>query len=111
MVKQYQLPLKILLLNNSFLGMVRQWQELFNEGRYSFVDLSINPDFNKIAEAYGIRSVTIETRMDLDQQLEGLLSSDEAVLINCIVEREANVLPMIPAGTSPEELIGERGVL
>ncbi|NLY47217.1 MAG: biosynthetic-type acetolactate synthase large subunit, partial [Tissierella sp.] len=54
MIKQYNLPIKIIIINNSYLGMVRQWQEMFNDGRYSFVDLSINPDFSKIAEAYGI---------------------------------------------------------
>lgn len=111
MAKQYNLPLKILILNNSFLGMVRQWQEMFNEKRYSFVDLSLNPDFSKIAEAYGIRSATIRTKEEMKENLEELLNLDEPVIINCIVEKEANVLPMIPAGTTVGHMVGKRGVL
>ena len=111
LIKQYNLPIKVIILNNSFLGMVRQWQEIFNEKRYSFVDLSINPDFNKIGEAYGINTVTIDTRKDLDDKLRGLIESDEAVIINFIVEKEANVLPMIPAGTSVSNMVGKRGII
>lgn len=111
LVKQYNLPLKIIIINNSYLGMVRQWQELFNDGRYSFVDLSINPDFMKIGEAYGIKSIRIENRDELKNELRGLIESNEAVLIECVVEKEANVLPMIPAGTSIAETIGEKGVM
>lgn len=111
LIKQYNLPIKVLIINNSYLGMVRQWQEIFNERRYSFVDLSINPDFNKIAEAYGLKSVTIETREQLNQELRDLIESDEAVIINCIVEKEANVFPMIPAGTCVSNIVGIRGVI
>ena len=110
-IKQYKLPIKVIILNNSFLGMVRQWQELFNDRRYSFVDLDINPDFNKIAEAYGIRSATIKTREDLEGNLEILLNDDESVLINCLVEKEANVYPMIPAGTEVSKIMGIRGLV
>ena len=59
MIRQYNLPVKIVLINNSFLGMVRQWQELFKNRRYSFVDLECNPDFLKIAEAYGIKQARL----------------------------------------------------
>lgn len=111
LLKQYNLPVKVLILNNSYLGMVRQWQEIFLEKRYSFVDLSINPDFNKIGEAYGIKTVTIKTREELEEKLKDLISSDEPVIINCIVEKEANVLPMIPAGTSVKEMVGKEGVV
>ncbi|MFA5576571.1 MAG: biosynthetic-type acetolactate synthase large subunit [Tissierellaceae bacterium] len=109
--KQYELPIKILILNNSFLGMVRQWQEMFNEKRYSFVDLSVNPDFNKIAEAYGIRSATIENREEMEEKLGELLKVNEPVVVNFIVEKEANVLPMIPAGRTVHHMLGKRGVL
>ena len=108
MVKEYKLPVKIVILNNSYLGMVRQWQEMFNEKRYSFVDLTHNPDFVKIGEAYGIKSVKLESPEDLSQ-LEELLNSDEAVLIDCIVEKEENVLPMIPSGTSVDQIVGKKG--
>lgn len=107
-VKEYNLPVKIVILNNSYLGMVRQWQEMFNEKRYSFVDLTHNPDFVKIGEAYGIKSVKLSKPEDLSQ-LEDLLNSNEAVLIDCVVEKEENVLPMIPAGTSVDQIVGKKG--
>ncbi len=109
LLTQYNLPVKILILNNSYLGMVRQWQELFFDKRYSAVDLDVNPDFEKIGEAYGIQTVTIKTREELDNELEGLIQSDKPVIINCIVEKEANVFPMIPSGKSAAHMIGLRG--
>ena len=111
MVSQYDLPLKVIIMNNSFLGMVRQWQELFFGRRYSSVGLETSPDFEKIGEAYGINAVTIRTRDELEDQLENLIRSDEPVIINCLVEKEANVLPMIPAGESAESMMGLRGVI
>ncbi len=111
MVKQYQLPLKVLLINNSYLGMVRQWQEMFNDGRYSFVDLSLSPDFSKIAQAYGIAFARLETKADLDDKLGQLIESKDPVIIECIVEKEANVFPMIPAGGSARDMVGKKGVL
>ena len=111
MIKQYKLPVKVLIINNSFLGMVRQWQEIFNDRRYSFVNLDYNPDFIKIGEAYGIKSVQLKTKEDLKNKLKDLINSDEGVLINCIVEKEENVYPMIPAGTSVAQMVGKRGVL
>ncbi len=111
MISQYKLPIKVIIINNSYLGMVRQWQELFNEKRYSFVDLSINPDFSKIAEAYGLGFARIETREDLENKLEKLIKSDEGTIIECIVEKEANVLPMIPSGGSASDIVGKKGVL
>ncbi len=109
LLKQYKLPVKVLILNNSYLGMVRQWQELFFGRRYSSVELDVSPDFEKIGEAYGIETVTLATREDLEEKMEGLLRSNEPVIINCLVEREANVFPMIPAGQSAENMIGLRG--
>ncbi|OLS02647.1 biosynthetic-type acetolactate synthase large subunit [Tissierella creatinophila] len=111
LLRQYDLPIKIVLLNNSYLGMVRQWQELFNEKRYSFVDLDYNPDFNKIADAYGIKNAIIKTKEELETQLEDLINFDGPVLINAIVEKEANVYPMIPAGADVSKMVGIRGVL
>ena len=111
LIKQYNLPVKIVIINNSFLGMVRQWQELFKEKRYSFVDLTHNPDFVKIAEAYGIKSERLKTKEDLKTKLKNLILSDEGVVIDCIVEKEENVFPMIPAGTSVSQMVGKKGVL
>ena len=111
MVKEYKLPVKIFIINNSYLGMVRQWQELFHEKRYSSVDLSYNPDFIKIGEAYGIKSIQLTNKKDLKKHLKKILESDEAVLVECIVEKEENVYPMIPAGKDVSQLVGKRGVL
>ena len=111
MVKEYNLPVKIFIINNSYLGMVRQWQELFHEKRYSSVDLSYNPDFIKIGEAYGIKSIQLKNKKDLKKYLKKILESDEAVLVECIVEKEENVYPMIPAGKDVSQLVGKRGVL
>ena len=111
MIKEYNLPVKIFIINNSYLGMVRQWQELFNDRRYSSVDLSYNPDFIKIGEAYGIKSIQLKTKKDLKKHLKKILESNEAVLVECIVEKEENVYPMIPAGKDVSCIVGKRGVL
>lgn len=111
MLRHYDLPLKVVIINNSYLGMVRQWQEMFNDGRYSFVDLSINPDFGKIAEAYDLEYAKIESKEELDKKLRGLIESDKATIIECRVEKEVNVLPMIPSGSSVANMVGKRGVL
>lgn len=109
LLKEYRLPVKIFIMNNSYLGMVRQWQELFHNGRYSQVDLLSNPDFTKVAEAYGVKSLTIKDEDEL-LKIEEIIESDEPILVNCIVTREENVYPMIPAGKSVEDMIGMRGV-
>ncbi len=111
MLRQYNLPVKVFVMNNSYLGMVRQWQEIFNDRRYSFVDLSFNPDFNVIAEAYGLENEKITTKDELKQKLQGIIECNEPMIINCIVEKEANVLPMIPAGATVGQMMGKRGVL
>lgn len=111
LIKEYNLPVKIFIINNSYLGMVRQWQELFHEKRYSSVDLSYNPDFIKIGEAYGIKSIQLKNKKDLKKHLKKILESDKAVLVECIVEKEENVYPMIPAGKDVSCIVGKRGVL
>ena len=111
MIRQYNLPVKVVIINNSFLGMVRQWQELFKDRRYSFVDLECNPDFVKIADAYGIKSERLQTKADLENKLKDLILSDEGVILDCIVEKEENVFPMIPAGKTVSQMIGKKGVL
>lgn len=111
MLKQYHLPVKVVILDNAYLGMVRQWQELFNNHRYSSVGLEVNPDFVKLAEAYGVTGCRLTTKEELRSQLRDLILSDEPVVIDCQVTREENVLPMIPAGKSVADMIGLRGVL
>ncbi|WP_300331627.1 biosynthetic-type acetolactate synthase large subunit [Fusobacterium sp.] len=109
LLKKYNLPVKVFIMNNFYLGMVRQWQELFHEKRYSSVNLDDNPDFMLLAQAYGIKGVTLKNEMDL-KKLKEIIESDESVLVNCIVDSEENVYPMIPAGKSVEDMMGMRGV-
>ena len=111
MIKQYNLPVKVVILNNSYLGMVRQWQELFKDRRYSFVNLEVNPDFIKLADAYGIKNAKLTNKEDLRTKLKDLILSDEGVLIECVVEKEENVFPMIPAGKTVSQMIGKKGEL
>ena len=96
-VMQERLPIKVLILDNAYLGMVRQWQSLFFGGRYSEVDLE-NPDFVRIAEAYGIAAERVSDRTDLVDAIDRLLAADGPRLLAVAVGREDDVFPMIPAG-------------
>ncbi|MEY2792648.1 MAG: Acetolactate synthase [Bacteroidota bacterium] len=96
-IAQSGLPVKIIILNNNFLGMVRQWQQLFFDNRYSFVELQ-NPDFITIAKGFGIDGHTVKDRSDLSHSLDTLLNSDKPYLLEIICEKEENVFPMVPAG-------------
>ena len=104
---QYKLPLVICILNNQFLGMVRQWQSLFYEGRYSFTDISHQPDFVKVAEAYGAIGIRVTEMKDVEPALKRALeSTDCPVVIDFWVEREADVFPMVPPGGSLSNMLG-----
>jgi acetolactate synthase-1/2/3 large subunit len=96
-IAQSGLPVKIIILNNNFLGMVRQWQQLFFDNRYSFVELQ-NPDFITIAKGFGIAGHTVSDRANLGDSLDTLLNSDKPYLLEIICEKEENVFPMVPAG-------------
>lgn len=96
-IAQSGLPVKIIILNNNFLGMVRQWQQLFHQKRYSFVELQ-NPDFITIAKGFGINGHTCSKREDLHASLDTMLASDKPYLLEVIVEKEENVFPMVPTG-------------
>ena len=98
--------LKIILLNNKFLGNVRQWQYLFFNKRYSFTPM-VNPDFEMIAQAYSIPSRTVILREDLDDAIREMLETDGAFLLQCAVKEEDNVLPMTPPGANVDEMILE----
>ena len=100
---------KIAVINNGYLGMVRQWQELFENKRYSGTPLS-GPDFAKLAEAYGWTGITVEHSADVEAALEAAYAIDGPVLIDFRVEREVNVFPMVPAGSSIGEMIMEAPV-
>ena len=103
-IMEFKIPVKIIVLNNSFLGMVRQWQELFFKERYSSTPMQ-NPDFPMIAQAYGIRSCKVERREELDEAIANMLSDKDAFLLEVKIEENGMVYPMIPAGTSVEHLI------
>ena len=96
-IAQSGLPVKIIILNNNFLGMVRQWQQLFFDNRYSFVELQ-NPDFITIAKGFGIAGHTVRDRGLLSESLDTLLNSDKPYLLEIVCEKEENVFPMVPAG-------------
>ncbi|MDR1698362.1 MAG: biosynthetic-type acetolactate synthase large subunit [Prevotellaceae bacterium] len=103
-IMQSRVGVKMILLNNSYLGMVRQWQELFWNKRYSFTEMA-NPNFVEIAKAYGIKSKEVEKREDLDGAIAEMLADDEAFLLVVKVENEGKVYPMIPAGKSICDLL------
>lgn len=111
MVKQYDLPIKIIIINNGFLGMVRQWQEIFNKRRYSYVDLEMSPDFIKLADAFGLDAHRIESVEDFTSTFTNYITSDESIILDCRVKREENVLPMIPAGGTVSGMMGKKGVI
>lgn len=102
-IAQSGLAVKMIILNNNFLGMVRQWQQLFYDNRYSFVELQ-NPDFITIARGFGIDGHTCSERENLSDSLDKMLDSKKAYLLEVIVEKEENVFPMVPAGTSVSEI-------
>lgn len=98
-ISQYSIGVKILILNNNFLGMVRQWQELFFDNRYSFTEMK-NPNFNKISDGYRIKNKKLEKREDLDKVIKDFIEYDGPYLLNVFVEKEENVFPMVPSGES-----------
>jgi len=103
-----KLPVKVLVMDNKYLGMVRQWQELFFDNRLSGVDLEGNPDFVKLAEAYGIKGIHIDKVKDAKTKLKRALNYKGPVVVHCEVIKEDNVFPMIPAGKSAYEMIIEK---
>jgi acetolactate synthase-1/2/3 large subunit len=96
---QYNIGVKIVILNNNFLGMVRQWQQLFHQKRYSFTEM-VNPDFVMIAKGFNIKAEKVEQREELDKALKRMFKHEGPYLLNIIVENEDNVFPMIPSGDS-----------
>src|SRR5690625_7499732 len=101
-------PVKILVIDNKYLGMVRQWQELFYDNRLSGVDMEGNPDFVKVAEAYGAKGILISDRKELDAKMQEALDyHDGPVVIHAEVIKEDNVFPMIPAGASYDQMLNK----
>lgn len=102
-IMQAEVDVKILILNNRFLGMVRQWQQLFHDKRYSFVDIQ-SPDYVQLAKAYGIAGATVDNRSNLKDAVRKMLNSEGAYLLEVMVGKENNVFPMVPQGCSVAEI-------
>jgi acetolactate synthase-1/2/3 large subunit len=103
-IMQFKPNVKIIILNNQFLGMVRQWQQLFHEKRYSFVDIT-SPDFVQVAKGFGIPGKSISKREDLRDTLKEMLNNDGSYLLEIMVGKENNVFPMVPQGRGVAEII------
>ncbi|WP_095210114.1 thiamine pyrophosphate-dependent enzyme [Endozoicomonas ascidiicola] len=106
-IRRKQLPVKIVLLDNEKLGMVRQWQQLFFEGRYSETDLSDNPDFVTLASAFGIPGRTITHRDDVQPALEEMLAAPGSWLLHVRIDAMENVWPLVPPGAANHEMLEE----
>jgi len=102
---QYRLPVKVLVMNNGYLGMVRQWQEMFYDRTYSEVDVSVAPDFVKLAEAYGAGGFRASTPRELPEVLEAALKHQGVAVIDVVVSKEENVFPIVPAGANARDMI------
>jgi acetolactate synthase-1/2/3 large subunit len=108
-LKRYDIPVKIVLLDNSMLGMVRQWQDLFFGGNRSEVDLSDNPDFAQVARAFGIDAFTVDARKDVDEGLHRLLGANGPILMHVKIDPAENVWPLVPPGKSNADMMMEGG--
>jgi len=103
--KQYRLPVKVFIINNEYMGMVRQWQELLHGGRYSHSYSEALPDFVKLAEAYGARGIRCSDPADLDRAIREMLDYDGPVIFDCVVEKNENCFPMIPSGKAHNDML------
>ena len=103
-IMQFKPNVKIIILNNNFLGMVRQWQQLFHEKRYSFVDIT-SPDFVQVAKGFGIPGKNVAKRQDLKKALKEMLNHDGSYLLEIMVGKENNVFPMVPQGRGVAEIV------
>ncbi|HEV3229781.1 MAG TPA: biosynthetic-type acetolactate synthase large subunit [Solirubrobacteraceae bacterium] len=103
---QERIPIKVFIMNNGYLGMVRQWQELFWDRRYSHVDMGEYPDYVKLAEAYGATGMRFENKATLVEDLKSAIATEGPVLVDVRVTREENTYPMIPAGQPARDMVG-----
>ena len=102
---QFRLPVKVFILNNEYMGMVRQWQELTYESRYSNSYSDSLPDFVRLSEAYGWKGIRIETEDQLDEGIRAMMAHDGPVMVDCMVSKDANCFPMIPSGAAHTEML------
>jgi acetolactate synthase-1/2/3 large subunit len=104
-VCQYRLPVKVFILNNQYMGMIRQWQELMHGGRYSESYSEALPDFVKLAEAFGAVGLRAEAPGDLDRVIKEMIAVDKAVIADIAVDQTENCFPMIPSGAAHNEML------
>ena len=102
---QYRLPIKIFILNNEYMGMVRQWQELLHDKNYSESYTEALPDFVKLAEAYGAVGIRAKTPDELDEKIKEMINSDKPVIFDCLVDKQENCYPMIPSGKPHNQML------
>jgi acetolactate synthase-1/2/3 large subunit len=101
-----QIPVKVFLMNNGYLGMVRQWQELFWDRRYSAVEMGASPDWVKLADAFGALGMRVTDKSELVGAFRTALAEDGPVLVDVRVTKEENCYPMIPAGQAARDMVG-----
>lgn len=106
-IKEFRVPVKIIMMNNGYLGMVRQWQEMFNDANYAHTTLDVGPNWEKLTDAYDVPYYCINNLEEAEAQLPTLLKQDGPVFVECRINQFANVYPMIPAGCSLDEIVGE----
>jgi acetolactate synthase-1/2/3 large subunit len=102
---QYSLPIKIFILNNEYMGMVRQWQELLHDKNYSESNIAALPDFVKLAEAYGCLGIRAKTPEELDDKIIEMVNTDRPVIFDCLVDKEENCFPMILSGKPHNQML------
>jgi acetolactate synthase-1/2/3 large subunit len=102
----HDIPVKVFLMNNGYMGMVRQWQELFWDGRYSSVELGDSPDWVKLAEAFGWSAMRCDDKGALTDAMRTALATDGPVLLDVHVDQTENCFPMIPAGAAARDMVG-----
>nr|WP_221400944.1 acetolactate synthase 2 catalytic subunit [Parvularcula dongshanensis] len=108
-LRRYGVPLKVIVLNNSHLGMVRQWQDLFFEGNRSEVDLSDNPDFAVVAQAFGVEAFTIDKPEEVEAGLDRLLGAEGPILMHVVIDPNENVWPLVAPGKANHEMLDKEG--
>lgn len=106
LLKQWNLPVKVVILNNSALGMVRQWQESFYEERYSESLLDLNPDFVKLAESFGVRGMRVEKEDDVEKAIQEMIDHNGPVVVDFKIARNEKVFPMIAPGKGIHQMMG-----
>ncbi|MCK5673013.1 MAG: acetolactate synthase large subunit, partial [Spirochaetales bacterium] len=104
-IRKYGLKVKMIILDNNYLGMVRQWQELLFEKRYSGTDMEFNPDFVKLADVFKVKAVFLKDPKEADAVIKELAEANESMLVHIAVDPDENVLPMVPAGKALDEVL------